>query len=343
MLKLIYCDQFKEHTISFNHGLNIIAGDSNGSNSIGKSSLLLAIDFVFGGSSYYESEDIIKNVGHHSICFVFEFTGRKYCFRRYTDHPYNVELCDSKFNKQKVVDIEEFKDFLLTKYAITLPYLRWRDMVSLYFRIYNKNNYSEIAPLHMFPKETSDAQVPRLLKLFNSYKTLAEQNEVVKEKDAVYKTFVKAQQLHFIDQSITSERRMKKASETLEKLRSEAHMQQTSLITDSVSVSSEQMSLVYNLRYELSRIQLAHRKVTNRIKELSANLEQVEANFQIDKDVIDYFPGINLKKIEEINSFHKSLSHILKHEITKQIKELESRKKNLQEQENHLLEGIDEA
>ena len=343
MLKLIYCNQFKKQTISFNHGLNIVAGDSNGSNSIGKSSLLLAIDFVYGGSSYYESEDIIKNVGHHSISFVFEFKGCEYYFRRYTDHPNTVELCDSKFIKQKEIDIEEFKDFLFTKYAITLPYLKWRDMVSLYFRIYNKNNYSEIAPLHMFPKEASDAQVPRLLKLFDAYKTLAEQNEVVKETDTVYKTYVKAQQLHFIDQSITSERRMKKASENLEKLRSEAHMQQTTLITDSVSVSSEQMSLVYKLRYELSRIQLSHRKVANKIKELSANYDQVEANFQIDKDVLDYFPGINLKKIEEINSFHKSLSRILKHELAKQIKELESRERNLQEQENHLLEGIGEA
>lgn len=40
--------------------------------SIGKSSSLLAIDFVFGGSTYVKS-DGVKHEGHHTIYFKFQF------------------------------------------------------------------------------------------------------------------------------------------------------------------------------------------------------------------------------------------------------------------------------
>ncbi len=38
--------------IRFKKGLNVILGKEDGENSIGKSSALLAIDFVFGGDTY---------------------------------------------------------------------------------------------------------------------------------------------------------------------------------------------------------------------------------------------------------------------------------------------------
>ena len=52
--------------IKFKVGLNVILGKENGENSIGKSSAMLAIEFVFGGTSYLNS-DGIKHVGDHTI------------------------------------------------------------------------------------------------------------------------------------------------------------------------------------------------------------------------------------------------------------------------------------
>ena len=61
--------------IKFHKGLNVILGKADGTNSIGKSSALLAIDFVFGGSSYLTS-DGVKHLGDHTIFFAFEFNGK---------------------------------------------------------------------------------------------------------------------------------------------------------------------------------------------------------------------------------------------------------------------------
>ena len=47
MLKEIYSSVIKQKTIKFHKGLNVVLGDNNASNSIGKSTMLLIIDYVF--------------------------------------------------------------------------------------------------------------------------------------------------------------------------------------------------------------------------------------------------------------------------------------------------------
>ena len=67
MLIEIKCDKFKEQPQGFSSGLNVIVGSDDGGNSIGKSTFLMIIDFVFGGSDYLEkSIDVHKNIGELS-------------------------------------------------------------------------------------------------------------------------------------------------------------------------------------------------------------------------------------------------------------------------------------
>ena len=50
MLKQIQSSVFRKGPIFFHEGLNTVLGDDQGSNSIGKSTLLMIVDFIFGGS-----------------------------------------------------------------------------------------------------------------------------------------------------------------------------------------------------------------------------------------------------------------------------------------------------
>ena len=57
MLKEIRCDKFISNgvirdPICFHSGLNTVLGSASGTNSIGKSTFLMIIDFVFGGNDY---------------------------------------------------------------------------------------------------------------------------------------------------------------------------------------------------------------------------------------------------------------------------------------------------
>lgn len=78
MLIEISCSKFKtpkhpKEAISFHPGLNVVLGNKNGANSIGKSTMLLIIDFAFGGSSYVKSDAVIE-LGNHEIFWLFGHT-----------------------------------------------------------------------------------------------------------------------------------------------------------------------------------------------------------------------------------------------------------------------------
>ena len=81
MLKRISCDQFLENGVKrppfeFKDGLNTILGNGQNSNSVGKSTLLMIIDFCFGGNDYVDKEkDTLENIGDHKINFEFVFNG----------------------------------------------------------------------------------------------------------------------------------------------------------------------------------------------------------------------------------------------------------------------------
>ena len=55
------------------------------------SSALLAIDFVFGGNTYLESE---VNFRRSTIFFAYEFDGQRWDFARSTSEPDVIVHCD---------------------------------------------------------------------------------------------------------------------------------------------------------------------------------------------------------------------------------------------------------
>ncbi|WP_054753483.1 hypothetical protein [Piscibacillus salipiscarius] len=62
MLTKIKSKIFQEEAIEFQKGLNVVLGDNKGSNSIGKSTLLMIVDFVFGGNTYTShNKDMAEN------------------------------------------------------------------------------------------------------------------------------------------------------------------------------------------------------------------------------------------------------------------------------------------
>ena len=138
MLKQISCDKFmdengKRHPIIFHKGLNSILGDEHGSNSIGKSTFLMIIDFCFGGEDYIHKEkETIQKVGEHIIYFIYEFDKEEKCFSRSTDTPNLVFVyADNTFKKiLRTISLDTFKKGLLKYYKLEHLDLSFRDVVS---------------------------------------------------------------------------------------------------------------------------------------------------------------------------------------------------------------------
>ncbi len=314
MLYEIICDKFNIQRIEFHKGLNTILGCEKADNSIGKSTFLLIVDFVFGGNDYADSTDISKNVGNHDIKFTFIFNEKKYYFLRNFERKKEVWICDSEYRKKDNIKLDKFCQFLDEKYEILMPELSFRNAVGRYMRVYGKDNLNEKLPLHIVRNEKSKEAIDALLKIFDLYMPIHNLNielKQVKEKLDAYK---KAQK-HDLVRSV-NKTQYKKNLKELDYLENEVTILSNKLENDLLEVKSEISEEAVRIKKELSNI----RRIKNRLK---LKFDMIEENlsykFSISKnDYVElekYFNDINLKKIEEVEVFHKNISLIVKNEI----------------------------
>ena len=148
MFSPVFMDQGEiRPPIRFKKGLNVVLGKEDGANSIGKSSAMLAIDFVFGGDTYLKS-DGVKHIGHHTIFFAFQFCGQKHYFARATEDADKVFLCKENYDLMGPYwTKDEFVNWLKVQYHMDFDGLSFRIALSSFFRIYGKDNTDERRPL----------------------------------------------------------------------------------------------------------------------------------------------------------------------------------------------------
>lgn len=324
MLLEIFCDKFVENdqvrpAVKFHKGLNVVLGNKLGANSIGKSTFLLAIDFVFGGDDYiHKAADIWSNVGDHTVFFIFEFKNHKYYFSRSTQNFQKVNECDENYTNIKELSIEEYKQWLLTQYQITQEDLSFRALISRFFRIYQRRNLDEQRPLYGgFNEKTSDAIV-NIEKIFNKFSILRDAQNAVNDADAKKKKFIDAQKEDYIPSV-----RTQKEYKACERLRTQLSVEQEAFSEVEVlqNKTAAEIQNIYTLKSRLQSLRCQSTKLGTKISQINAQLSDSVPEFQNDFCELEkFFNNINLRKIEEIEQFHKKLSEILKEELTEELK-----------------------
>lgn len=344
MLIEIKSTAFRQNTISFNKGLNVILGDEKASNSIGKSTMLKVIDFAFGGESYSKDLDIIKNVGHHNIDFSFEFSEIVYVFSRSTQNPNIVKVHISKnIQNEETWTLEKFKIFLFNHYFSNEMKLTFRGYVQLFSRIYGNTNMDELHPLNSFPSEKGIDIIMKLIKMFNRFDKIESQQKTfleIKEKLDILKKAAKSELLAISKNAKDYKLTEKKIFE----LEANINIVKTQLETKTLDLSVEQYQMIENFKYTLSKIQTIKQKLTSEIQKLYA--QEISNNTFLDDDkehLQKLFPSINIKEIENINRFHTQIFAILKNEIKRCIKEKENKIKDLEAREIEEIKSIKET
>lgn len=183
MLKEIQCPFFNHTRMTFHQGLNIILGDDDAKNSIGKSTALMVIDFAQGGNSFLEDEaGVIRALGHHHYNFSFVFSGKPYFFSRSTDASDVVYVCDSDYARLDELPVELYRRKLKELYGLESLESSFRSIVSPFARIWRKGGLEPDHPFISAPKEPSGTAVGRLIDLFGRSKDISAEKKVIDEQ-----------------------------------------------------------------------------------------------------------------------------------------------------------------
>lgn len=320
MLLEIYCEKFHQPKIIFNEGLSVILGTNEAHNSIGKSTFLLIIDFVFGGNTYAKQDNIIRNVGSHDIFFSFKFNNNLYRFCRNNTDIKTVWKCNDKYEKLEPMYIDTYCRWLNEHYQLELPELTFRNAVGRYIRVYGKDNYNEKHPLQSFSAEKTQESILALIKLFNFYLPIENAEKQSKLAKEAYNSFTKAQKLKFIAKINKST--FNKNSKEIEQIAKEIEKLSCGFFDLDSAVSEKALEI----KNKLSKIRRIKGKVKARYDTLTENAEY---KFAITNDSLNnlkvYFPNANFEHIAEVENFHKKISIIFK-------SELNNERANLQEE-----------
>lgn len=305
--------------IAFKEGLNVILGKEDGENSIGKSSALLAIDFVFGGNTYVTS-DGVKHIGHHTIFFAFEFDDVLWRFARNTDEPDKILVCKEGYEPtQTVWKKEHYTDWLKASYKIDFPALSFRTTVGSFFRIYGKDNTDERRPLLGVRGQSMQRSIDMLVKLYDRYRDIeafAQKQKDQADKLAAYNT---ARKYRFVSDLVGGKEQYDANLATINDL----EQQLATLTVDQSSGHSKEDIEKGKLKAQLdgdrllleTEIQARQRRLKLLDMSLEYGLYPTEADLLT---LQEFFPDVNLRKLYEVERYHQKLANILNQQFAEE-------------------------
>ncbi|MED4040984.1 DUF2326 domain-containing protein [Niallia taxi] len=322
MLYEVLCDRFMQNRIEFHVGLNTVLGDDYGSNSIGKSTFLMIVDFVFGGKDYVmKSSDIHRNIGNHEVRFCFIFNNQKYFFSRNTNDLEIVNICDENYTIMSNISLENYCNDLKDLYEISLNDTSFRNIVGRFSRIYGKDNLDEKRPLNIIPNEKVGEPTNALLKLFDLYSAISELDLLLKEKESKLKAFKNAQKYNYI--SSTGKRKYTANLKELNSLKEEKEKISEQLGGNLIDWDSIKSDELLELKRNLSIVKRHRGKLNSQMKIIDQNISET-AGLKEEKfdDLLTFFPNAEVRKLSEIEKFHVEIRKVLKDELKQKKSEL---------------------
>lgn len=329
MLVELSCNLFRENgrprgVIELHPGLNVVEGTAEGSNSIGKSTLLMIVDFAFGGDDYpNKCEEVIQEIGHHTIRFAFQFEGVVYRFQRSTDSHEDVFKCNENYQPEKKMTIKEFREFLANMYRISDVDLTLREAVSCFFRIAHRESINKRHPLQTVAREKDKKALYDLLKLMNLYGPVGEVQKALDEEEEKLKSLKGAASHSFLVRAKNqkeygdNEKKIGELQTRQEELR---HSASNGFVNIDSFVAQKIRSCQENIAFANQSISDLEAMLSSIRRDKKATAKKFKNDFDALKK---FFPSVDLQQLTEIETFHEQLATALNAEFKEQEQELE--------------------
>lgn len=319
MLKEIQCPLFNHARISFRQGLNIILGDDDAKNSIGKSTALMVIDFAQGGDSFLKDEaGAIRALGHHHYNFSFAFARQPYFFSRSTDASDVVYVCDKDYARLSELSVEDYRRKLKELYGLESLENSFRSIVSPFARIWRKGGLEPDQPFISALKEPSGAAISRLIDLFGRSADIAAEKKVIDEQKDRKKLIAGSMNAKIIPninktQYAVNTKTITENTEQIEQLKqgfSGALNAYEALFDESLRRMQQRKNECASLRSEFqSKVKRLQREISGITPRLAANISLVA----------EYFPTVDVERLEQVEAFHQKIGSIVKKELKDEL------------------------
>ena len=331
MLKQIKCNLFNHKQIDFHDGLNIILGDDEAKNSIGKSSALLVIDFAMGGTSLLvDDAGVIKALGDHSYDITFEFKGEPLFVRRSTERPDIVDVCDSNYIKHDEMSLEAYREHLKRLYGLSGLESTFRSIVSPFARIWNKGESDPDHPLAGASKEKLSAGIFRLLDLFERTSDVSVERaalQILKDKKDLMKRSMTAEIIPRITttQYRSNQKLIKDNAQAISDLKDNF----AGAITAYEALFDEKLREIQQSKNELIKQRSLTSARREKLQRDSSGLSpRLTANIAL---VAEFFPEADLERLQQVEQFHKKIGKLVSRELKNELEALLNQESEINE------------
>ena len=352
MLVEVQCDKFIKHgeirkPIQFHAGLNTVIGDDNGSNSVGKSTFLMILDFVFGGKDYVNKcLDVQENVGEHTINFTFVFDGKAYHFSRSNIDYKHVFRCNENYeplSEDSKMTLDQYCGFLAEKYGTQVEEdLTWRGVVSRFIRVWKRDTLDEERPLRAAKDEKAEYAIKRYMQLYGKYAPVEAQIKQAKAAEEERDAFKKSSDYKHIRAA-----KNKPEYEDNEKRIAALRTQEQELAEQSnkglLDLDSFQARHLSELDDQLLKYRRERARVRTQLNAIRREMTEGKKSFKKTySDLEKFFPGVDFQTIESIESFHQQLAKVLGDEFKETEKDLATAYVMLGNEIARILEEVEE-
>lgn len=340
MLIEVCCDQFRERVINFHSGLNVVLGDSVATNSIGKSTLLMVLDFIFGGETFLEhNKDVVYELGDHDYNYAFRFGKNSYFFRRGTHTPGLVYACNDKYEEKEPLSIEDYKTFLKSKYSLEDIDLTFRSITSLFARVWGKENLDVKHPLHSFKSQKSSDCITNAIKLFKKYDSIRILSEDVKRKSEENSTIGKAFKEGLIPK--TSKPNYKNNLNTISEIDTEIEDIKKNLAKYAINIAEIVNKEVMELKTVKDNLLSEKLSLDSRLSRVKSDLVQNKSiKSKHLSPLTKFFPAVDTDRIGQVEMFHSKITRILRKELKDSEAELSESLQSITDEINWIDEKI---
>jgi predicted nucleic acid-binding Zn-ribbon protein len=319
MLKEIQCYFFKYEKITFHKGLNIVLGDDDAKNSIGKSTALMVIDFVHGGTSFLKDDaGAIKALGQHHYNFLFIFSDVPYFFSRSTDVSDVVYICDDNYTRLEELPIEDYRRTLKRLYGLEALESSFRSIVSPFARIWKKGGLETDQPFISALKEPSETALSRLIDLFDQSANIAIAKKTIDEQKKRKKLIVRSMNAEIIPKINKSQYNInvQAITENNEQIGRLKQGFGGALNAYEALFDHNMQSMQQDKNDHASQIRELQSKIKRLQQEISGITPRLAANIAL---VAEFFPSVNAERLTQVEAFHQKIGSIVKKELKDEL------------------------